>query len=333
MTPPRHRLDADARLIRRTSWTVGLWITIAASVLVIVVVVITFAIVLREIPLRDLFDQRRHEEKVDVGGLDILVSAIVIGFLAIVLAATLSLIVTRRAVAPLVDALARQRRFVADASHELRTPLAVLDARLQVLQRSLPPGDPHGAVVAELRADTRAVIAVVADLLDSVDVTSTGRQPPVALAPIVQTAVSSMRMLAEDQGIRVDAAPVGEDVLVAIPETSLHRALTALIDNALKHSAPGQSVTVTTAVERGQVRIAVTDQGAGIQGIAPERIFDRFARSSEAVDGGGTTRSGFGIGLSLVQDTAGRFGGSVEVTDTSESGTTITLTLPKPKAR
>ncbi|UUT36342.1 hypothetical protein [Microbacterium elymi] len=70
-------------------------------------------------PLAELLDRRHHEESIDVGGLDALAGIVVIGLLAIVLACTLSLIVTRRAVAPLVDALARQRRFVADASHEL----------------------------------------------------------------------------------------------------------------------------------------------------------------------------------------------------------------------
>lgn len=57
-------------------------------------------------------------------------------------------------------------------------------------------------------------------------------------------------------------------------------------------------------------------------------MFDRFARSSDAVDGGGNARTGFGIGLSLVQDVATRYGGSVAVTDSSDRGTTIVLRLP-----
>ncbi|WP_454137964.1 sensor histidine kinase [Microbacterium paulum] len=86
---------------------------------------------------------------------------------------------------------------------------------------------------------------------------------------------------------------------------------------------------VTTSTSRTDTCIAVRDHGPGIQGIDPERVFDRFARSSLAVDGGGSASTGFGIGLSLVQDTIGRFGGTVEVTSTSEEGTTITMTLPR----
>ncbi|AUG31021.1 HAMP domain-containing sensor histidine kinase [Microbacterium sp. NFH-22A-Y] len=284
--------------------------------------------VFHQIPLTDLFDRNRHEEMVDIGGLDIIVGGIALGLLAIILAGTLGLLATRRAVAPLVDALGRQRRFVADASHELRTPLAILDTRLQVLERSMPADDANRELVDELRGDSRNLINVVNDLLDSVDVTSTGVVPSRPVAPSVTDAATSMRVIAEERGIhlRVDAIP--DDRRAAIPPASLHRALVALIDNAVKHSPAGGEVLVTTGTDRTTTWIAVRDHGAGIQGISPERVFDRFARSSLAVDGGGSARTGFGIGLSLVQDTVGRFGGTVEVTSTSENGTTITMTLP-----
>jgi K+-sensing histidine kinase KdpD len=121
---------------------------------------------------------------------------------------------------------------------------------------------------------------------------------------------------------------VAPELEALIPDASLHRALVALIDNAVKHSPADATVVVATTTDRGRVIISVTDQGPGIRGIDPERVFDRFARSSEAVDGGGTARTGFGIGLSLVQDTVGRFGGTVDVTETSADGTTITMRLP-----
>ncbi len=311
---------------------VGLWITAAVSILVIAVLIAAFSYVFKQVPLSDLFDHRHHEEMVDIGGLDILLGGVVIGVFAIILAGTLGLFATQRAVAPLVDALGRQRRFVADASHELRTPLAVLDARLQALQRSLQDDDPHREIVAELRADSRTLIAVVDDLLDSVDVAPGGPDSPASVRDAVEWAISSMRMLADERGVRIEAAHDGDDAWVAVPETSLHRALVALIDNAVKHSPPGRVVEVVTTTTRSRVKIAVVDHGAGIRGIAPDRVFDRFARSSETVDGGGSARNGFGIGLALVQDTAGRSGGTVEVTDTSEKGTTLTISLPRAKA-
>lgn len=333
MTTSSSRRDVDSRLVLRTARSVGLWITIAVSILVIAVLVAVLALVFRQVPLNHLFDHRHHEETVDIGGLDLLIASVVLGLIAIVLAGTLGLLATRRVVAPLVDALGRQRRFVADASHELRTPLAILDARLQLLERSVGPNDPYHEIITELRGDSHSLIAVVDDLLDAVDMNVGGDPEPVSVAHVVATAVAAMRMLAADRGIDVVATPADDDIAVAITATSLHRALVALIDNAVKHSPKGQTVTVSTTATARQVQIAVTDRGSGIQGIDPARIFDRFARSSDAVDGGGNARAGFGIGLALVQETAGRFGGDVEVTETSEHGATITLRLPRAKLR
>jgi signal transduction histidine kinase len=329
VTKSADRLDADARLVQRTARSVGLWITVAVSALVIAVLIAVLAFVFRQVPINDLLDKHHHEETVDVGGLDALIAAVMIGVIAIALAGAIGLFATRRVVAPLVDALSRQRRFVADASHELRTPLAILDTRLQALERSMALDDPHRETVHELRGDSRTLIAIVGDLLESVEVENTAPRGPVAVGRVVEAAVDAMGMLAQERGVRVASAPVSDDLAVAMPETSLHRALVALIDNAIKHSPEGQTVTVTTTASRSEVRIAVSDHGSGIQGIDPDRVFDRFARSSRSADGGGSARTGFGIGLSLVQDTAGRFGGAVEVTETSKRGATITMRLPR----
>ena len=325
--------DADARLVRTAARRVTVTITVAVSVLVLAVLAAALAIVFSQIPPQQLLRPGRHESTIDIGGVDILAWGSILGVAAIVSASTLALLVTRRAVAPLADALRRQRRFVADASHELRTPLAILDARLQMLERSMSADNEHRALVTELRDDSRNLIAVVADLLDSVEAPPTGSVESVPVAPIAESAVLAMRMLGRDRDVTVTVAHVEPDLAVAASETGLHRSLVALLDNAIKHSPPGSTVTVSAGTVRGDVVIDVTDQGPGIRGIAPDRVFDRFARSSDAVDGGGNARTGFGIGLALVQDTVGRYQGTVSVSDTSPAGTVMTLRFPSPSGR
>ncbi|WP_062464108.1 sensor histidine kinase [Demequina soli] len=325
------RADADALLVRRTAIRVGVWIAVAAAVLVVLVLIAAVLFVFKQIPVTDLLDPTRHSAAIDVGGVDVIEGVIALGAIAIVLAGTFALVATHRAVEPLVDALARQRRFVADASHELRTPLAILDTRLQVLERAMDGDDPNRGVVEDLRGDSRRLIGVVNDLLASIDPAAGTLAAPERVAPVIAGAVDSMRILAEARGVGVRADAVPEDLEAAIPADSLHRALVALIDNAVKHSPAGADVEVRAGAARGGVWIAVADHGGGIRGIDPARVFDRFARSSDAVDGGGSAPTGFGIGLSLVQDALGRFGGSVEVTETSERGTTFTMRLPAPR--
>jgi signal transduction histidine kinase len=100
------------------------------------------------------------------------------------------------------------------------------------------------------------------------------------------------------------------------------RALVALLDNAVRHSPPGGTVTESARSTGRDVEVRVADRGAGIQGIVADRLFDRFVRTDD------TVRRDFGLGLALVRDIAARFGGDVTVDRTSTEGTTFLLTLP-----
>ncbi len=239
---------------------------------------------------------------------------------------------TRRAVRPLGDALRIQRAFVADASHELRTPLAVLDARLQQLQRGLTPDDPAAPTVAELRRDSHTLIEIVNDLLASAEVGGdTSSRQPVTVNPIIALAVDSMRIIAGEKSVTV-AVNEARPLATLMPAASVHRCMVALLDNALDFAPPGSTIHVSLSDSRSRVRISVRDEGPGISGIDPARIFDRFARSSAAVDGGGSSRTGFGIGLSLVRGAVERVGGTASVADTSPWGTEIELLIPQARA-
>lgn len=328
MSSRQHPLDADALLVRAAARRVALTITVAVSLLVVVVLVAAFSVVLTQVPLGDLLHPGARETVVDIDGVDILLAGTLIGVAAIASAGLLGWLVTRRAVRPLVDALRRQREFVADASHELRTPLAVLDARIQVLQRSLASSDPHAPVVADLRADSRALIGVVADLLDSLEVPRDPASEPVPVAPVVESSIAAMALLARQRDVALVSRPPDDDLRVSMPASSLQRCVVALVDNAVKHSPAAGTVMVSSRRDGRHVLIEVTDEGPGIQGISPDRVFDRFARSAPAVGGGGSSRRGFGIGLALVQDAATRYGGSAIVSATSDAGTTMTLRIP-----
>jgi two-component system OmpR family sensor kinase len=318
--------------VRRAARIVGLQITVAFAFVALAVLVAAFAFVLHQIPLDKLFDlHRRHEYTIDIGGIDIISAGLAIGIGAIVLAGTVSLFATRRAVRPLGDALRIQRAFVADASHELRTPLAVLDARLQLLQRGLPTGDPSAPTVAELRRDTKTLIEIVNDLLASAEAGGQDRhEQPVVVNPVAILAVESMRIIAREKSVTITMSQV-PPMATLLPAASVHRCLIALLDNALDFAPTGSVVHVALSQTKSTVRISVSDEGPGIIGIDPARIFDRFARSGSAVDGGGTSHAGFGIGLSLVRDTVERAGGTASVVHTSSTGTEIELVIPAAK--
>lgn len=311
--------------------TVTRQISLAACAVVAVVVVVTIiAVVLQSRPheIAEKAAQSGDKVYVDIGA--VLGTLLVMGVGAIVFAAVASWYVARRAVRPLGRALRLQREFVADASHELRTPLAVLDARLQLLQRSLGADDPHAEAVVELRRDTGALIELVSELLLAAggdeEVGSAG-SPDATV--VVEAAVEDLSILGRGVGVELFARADGEVLPVTLSATSLRRCVIALVDNAIAHSVPGSRVDVVLRRVGRRVVLTVADRGSGIRGISPDRIFDRFARAEpDAAAGTPRTRRGFGIGLALVRDLVVRSGGDVRVETTSAAGTTIALELP-----
>jgi len=323
-------VDGDTLAIRRASRIVGTKIALACTAVVVVVILAMFFYILSEISAAELFEPVPDTDNLQVSAVGLLRAAALLGVALIILAGVMSWLVTRRAVQPLGEALRIQRAFVADASHELRTPLAVLDARLQILQRELPADDASSAVVAELRSDAKDLIHIVNDLLESAEIGGSAVDNTVSseVHSTVVAAVQSMTFIAVEKNVTIEltgASPARTHV----PASGITRCVVALLDNALRFAPRGSVVSVRLAVTKKTVSVTVRDRGPGIQGIAPARIFDRFAHSGPAADGGGDSRTSFGIGLSLVREIAVRYGGSVNVVDSSDEGTAIRFTVPR----
>ena len=247
------------------------------------------------------------------------------------LSVLLGALLAKRAMAPLVTAMDRQRRFVADASHELRTPLTLLSTRAQLLERALRRRDATSDEHAEsqaLVADTRRLGEVVDDLLLSASLADhPSRGEPVDLVALARAAVDAARPHAAEQGVQVTGpAPGGPPVTVLGAPGPLRRVLDALIDNAVTHTLSGGHVNVlVTAASKGTVQ--VVDDGTGIDPAVAPRLFDRFAH------GPGTSgRRHFGLGLALVREVVQAHHGSVEAGPTPGGGATFTVTLPRTEA-
>lgn len=311
--------------MRQASRTVGVQIALASTVLVVLIVTSTFVFVFANVSPANLVRWGDEDMTIDIRGIDILFAAIVIGAAAITFGGLLSSFATRRAIRPLGEALRLQRTFVANASHELRTPLAVLDARLQSLQRSRGPGDPSAGALSELRGDAARLAEIVNSLLAVAEERQDDLGTPASVdaRAIIESAVGSLRMLAQDQHVTIELT--AEPVSVLMPEVAVHRCAIALLDNALRFAPDGSTIVVTLSVDSGFAELRVTDRGAGVTGLRPDEVFDRFARGS----GGRASATGVGLGLALVKDTVGRYRGTVSIENTGAGGTTMLLRIPR----
>ncbi|WP_349898578.1 sensor histidine kinase [Parafrigoribacterium soli] len=323
-------VDGDTLAVRRASRRVGIQIAVASTVVVVAIITGIYLFVITKVKPGEVFELVPDPENLDVSAGDVLRGAVVLGIVLIVCAGILGWFITRQAVRPLGNALRMQRTFVADASHELRTPLTVLDARLQVLQRGLAADDPSAATVAQLRDDAKSLVDVVNDLLLAAEPTAgpSAETAATPVRPVIDAVATSMQLIADEKAVRITAADI-EPVSAVIPETSLHRCLVALLDNAVRFAPEGSEVAIGVSATRSLVEITVSDRGPGIRDISPRRIFDRFAHGRSAGEQTTATRSGFGIGLALVRDIATRHGGSVTVVRSSAEGTEIGLSVPR----
>lgn len=238
---------------------------------------------------------------------------------------------TRRSVRPLAQALALQRRFVADASHELRAPLTVLHTRAQMLARRASTAD-GGTIRSEvdaLVADTRALSDIVDDLLASATMTA-GERPRVRidLASVAADVHRSLAPYADALGVSFRfEKPSGTGPFEVIgSRAALRRALTALVDNALGHEHTGGAVDMRLSRQGSMISAEIADDGAGIDADTMVRLFTRFERGAEHATR--TGRQSYGIGLALVREIAHAHGGDVKVKSIPGVGSTFTLSLP-----
>lgn len=320
-------IDDDRQRVRRAARSVGLYVGIASAIIIAAGVGILVAVIIAT--------SRREGEDRGAGwpgrgpGDDFVVDVdrvlpvvLILGVGGVALLGVVAWFAARRSVRPLASALRQQRNFVADASHELRTPLTTLTSRIQLVQRRRARGEPFDDTLVELRADAAMMNDVLNDLLISAEASAVKSEQAADAVEAANVATASLRPLADESGVRLSVVAAGP-VMVELVSVTLVRVLVALVDNAIQHSPRGGTVTVSVSREGAHAAVRVTDEGAGLAGIHPDQVFERFARSNES-----GRRRGFGLGLALVRDVTVRAGGSATIEQTTSAGTTFLIRLP-----
>lgn len=223
---------------------------------------------------------------------------------------------------------AAKDEFLAMLGHELRNPLSAVASAVAILDHARSQ-DESMAVRARdvLRRQTGHLRKLVDDLLE-VNRALMGKldldKSPVDLADVVQRCVDTLKASGRTAGfeLRVETAPA----LVLADPTRLLQVVDNLLDNAIKYSPQGGTLTVTVRHADGEVLFSVRDTG---QGIAPEllpHVFDIFVQGKQSLQ---RANGGLGIGLSLVRRLVELHGGTVTVDSAGlDQGTTATVRLP-----
>lgn len=217
----------------------------------------------------------------------------------------------------------RQRAaLLRSVSHDLRSPLTAISAAASELQGDSPCSFQERQRLLSLIGEEAARLdRLVGNLLSLARVEGGGLAPrlqAVDAGELVDVCARRLRRTVPGADIDV-SVPAGLPSLLA-DHTLMEQALTNLLENALRHNAPGEPVEVSVQGDREEVRFVVSDAGSGI---APEDVDAIFVPFRSGPTGGGS-----GIGLAICEAVVKAHGGTIGVSESSRGGAAFTITLP-----
>src|SRR6516164_1212316 len=226
-----------------------------------------------------------------------------------------------------------RQEFVANVSHELRTPLASLRALAETLQGGAvrdPEAGPR--FMAHLVEEIDRLTLLVSDLLDLSAIESGSaplRAGAASVEDIVDDIVAKFQLVADRRHISLRVEGLAGLPPVWGDEARLAQALSNLVDNAVKYSGDGGTITVSGREQGDLIALTVADTGIGIPAEHLSRIFERFYRVDRSRS---RALGGTGLGLSIVKHIATSLGGRIEVQSTEGRGSSFTLLVPRAPA-
>ncbi|MEX2292356.1 MAG: ATP-binding protein, partial [Acidimicrobiales bacterium] len=219
-----------------------------------------------------------------------------------------------------------RRDFVANISHELKTPVGALGLLAETIGTE---DDPEVArrLAARMMQEAFRVARTIDDLLElsQIEADPDGHHEDVPIPGLIAEAVDRVAGAAAQQGISIQQEAVPVALSVAGDRRQLVSAIYNLLDNAVKYSNSGSSVSVSALTDGRSVEVRVADHGVGVPRRDLERVFERFYRVDRARS---RETGGTGLGLAIVRNIAENHGGSVHVESTEGTGSTFTLRLP-----
>jgi signal transduction histidine kinase len=219
----------------------------------------------------------------------------------------------------LAGVLAAQRRFLTDVSHQVATPLATIMTNLSLLRRAHPASGPTEDAIADSVAEAERMKRMLARLraLAHADEDVPLRRELVDLAELTADIVHAYAAQAGTSGVAF-VTELRTPARISADKDLLREAVANLVDNAVRVTPRGESVTLRVANGSAGPYIDVIDHGPGIDDDRLKNLFDRFQRSD----------SGSGLGLAIARRVVERHGGTIRVQTKPGSGSTFTIELP-----
>lgn len=253
---------------------------------------------------------------------------IVINGIIILVAGGAAWVLAGKTLSPIQQMMEEQNRFITDSSHELRTPLTSLRSEIEVALRNkdltldearqLLKSNLEETIALQNLSNRLLELAQNNNKLDPSDLSKT------YVRDILPRAIKTIQPQADKKHVKIKTTVGQEHVFVS--QEDIVEVLIILLDNAIKYSPAKGSVEVTAKRARENVRISVTDHGAGIVKEDLPYIFNRFYRSSKSRTREGT--KGYGLGLAIAKKIIDAHDGKITAESIPDKKTTFSILLP-----
>jgi signal transduction histidine kinase len=213
-------------------------------------------------------------------------------------------------------------------THEMRTPLSAIQGSSELISKYALTEEKRKQVADLINSESKRLARMVEVFLHVERLTAGQmelKHEAIPVGGLVDVCVARVRPVAERKRIAITVRPMPGELQLSGDRELMEYACYNLLTNAVKYSPQKTEVTVSAAGNQGQVRIAIQDQGIGMDSKEVKQIFHKFYRTKKAEESG---EAGTGIGLSIVQQIVEQHGGQIEVTSKPGEGSCFTLVLP-----
>ncbi len=219
--------------------------------------------------------------------------------------------------------------FVSNVSHELRTPLTAIKGAVDLVLREVtgPLTEKQIHYLTRVRSNTQQLAGMINDVLDLAKIEEGKielRPVRISLAGLMHEVVDTLRPVAAEKSIVIDAGALEPSILVWADRDKVNQMLTNLIGNAIKFTPPLGRVTVASTSGPEWVKVSISDTGPGVPLNERTRIFEKFYQAGD----GGRKPRGTGLGLTITKTLVELHGGEIWVDSEAGCGSSFHFSLP-----
>jgi signal transduction histidine kinase len=237
-------------------------------------------------------------------------------------------LVVRRALRVEQSTRERYQQAMHFVTHEMRTPLSAIQGSSELISKYALTEEKRKQVADLINSESKRLARMVEVFLHVERLTAGQmelKHEVIGVEQLVDVCVTRVRPVAERKRIAITVEAIAGELQLSGDRELMEYACYNLLTNAVKYSPQRTEVTVSAASNQGHIRIAISDQGIGMDAKEVKQIFHKFYRTKKAEESG---EAGTGIGLSIVQQIVEQHGGKIDVTSTPGAGSCFTLVLP-----